>query len=290
MFIVILSLYNYDVLIALKEGTMMKKAAPIRAKRKFGWIHSDYYYTRQTLVNKVFPSFEKERKCMQRYEKVVCVSETTRNSVIQTIGDPGNLCIKYNPINVKKILAMAQEHCAMTRDDTCPLLVSVGRLSNEKNYPVLLKACEELHKKTKFNLWIIGDGRERKNLEEYIAQNQLDFVTLLGSLENPYPLMKQADVYVSASISESYGLAVQEALVLDLPVVAVNCSGIQESLDPRFGILVDNSVTQLCDALERILTDSALLSSYKQTIASEYHTEQLYEERMEEICKLWEDT
>ena len=72
--------------------------------------------------------------------------------------------------------------------------------------------------------------------------------------------------------------------------MAVNCSGIKESLDPRFGILVDNSVTQLCGALERILTDSALLSSYKQTIASEYHTEQLYEERMEDICKLWEDT
>ena len=157
-----------------------------------------------------------------------------------------------------------------------------------KNYLTLLKACEKLQKTTRFDLWIVGEGNERSNLEEYISAHTLSFAKLLGVQKNPYSILRQATLFVSSSVSESYGLSVQEALVLGIPVVAVNCPGIIEWFDPRFGLLVNNSAEELADAMEKMLNESSMLSACQESIAKHYSRHGVYEDRMEKICQLWE--
>ena len=286
-----LSLTRYDIALAFKEGPIMKKALSVKAGRKFAWVHCDYAYMHQaylTWVRGCFASDQDELECMKQYEKVVCVSETAKESVIRAIGDPGNLCVKYDPINWEKIVSASQEPCPLSRDPSRPLIVSVGRLDTVKNYLTLLKACEKLQKTTCFDLWIAGEGNERSNLEEYITAHALSFVKLLGVQKNPYSILRQATLFVSSSVSESYGLSVQEALILGIPVVAVNCPGIAEWFDPRFGLLVNNSAEELADAMGKMLNDSSMLSAYQKAIAQHDFWHGVYEDRMEKICQLWE--
>ncbi len=111
---------------------------------------------------------------------------------------------------------------------------------------------------------------------------------LLGFQANPYPYLCQADLFVSCSLSESYGLAVQEALVLNVPVAAVRCSGIEESLDPRFGVLMENSFDDAKAVLEELLDDPEKLKNYRENIEKDFPVRDLYEKRLESIFEMWE--
>lgn len=281
-----LSLMRYDVVIALKEGPTMKELAGVSAKKKYAWIHTDYHFLHWT--DGYFKSNDGERKCMQRFDNVVCVSKAAKISVIQTIGDPGNLCVRYNPINCARILKLAQNTCTGQKPSEGLLFVSVGRLSHQKNYDLLLDVCSKLEKKYDFTMWIIGEGPLRKELEEKIQERSIKCVQLMGNQRNPYPYIRMSDVFVSSSFCESYGLAVQEALVLCKPVVAVKCPAIEETLDPRFGILAENSFDALFLAMERMLVSRDLLQKYSDNIAKYYHTDDLCEKRLQDIRSLWE--
>ena len=204
------------------------------------------------------------------------------------VGDPKNLVVKYLPIKVERILELGALPCPLARPKDRFLIVSVGRLSPEKQYLLLLKSCKALRSDILFDLWIIGEGKDRPNLEAYIAQKKLDNVHLLGAQENPYHYLAQADLFVSSSRTESYGLAVQEALILGVPVVAVRCPGIEESLDTRFGVLTDNSVEALAASIRVMLQEPNLLCQYRETIAGQFVRERMYEERLQAITDLWE--
>lgn len=281
-----LSLKRYDAAIALKEGPTMMDLAGIYAKKKYAWIHTDYRFMHWTCG--FFRSSDAERKCMQRFRNVVCVSQAAANSVIATIGDPGNLIVRYNPIDAGRIARLASQPCLQKKADDRLLFVSVGRLAQLKNYSLLLDVCSALEKKYSFELWILGEGPDRQRLEEKIKQMSVKSVKLLGNQTNPYPYIKAADIFVSASICESYGLAIQEALILQVPVIAIECAAIKEAFDTRFGQLVNNSVSALYDAMERVIVNPDLCNEYRQNIEKYYSTNNLYEKRLQDICRLWE--
>jgi len=282
-------IHKYDVVIAFKEGHVLKNALKIRAKLRYAWIHSDLtVFCRSLAFSIPFSGIEEFKKCLEKYDRVVCVSETTRRSVLKMVGDTGNLNVRYNPIDWQRIRTQAQENPGFIKSNTCPLIVSAGRIDPVKNYILLLEAYKILYEKQAFELWILGDGPERKKIEKYIHDNNLEFVKLLGFQVNPFPILKQADLYVSTSLSESYGLAVQEALILGVPVIAVKCPGIIESLDPEFGKLVGNSAEELADAIYQLFTNTDELESYHKIIEEKYPFNMVYEERIDKICRLIE--
>lgn len=277
---------QYDVLIALKEGAIMKEVAGLYAKKKFAWVHADYNFMHWT--KGYFHSDEDERKCMMKYDKVACVSEATRCSLIHTIGNPGNLCVKYNPIDYAKIRVNALETCPERKSSEGILYVSIGRLDYPKNYSLLLDVCNELTKHYPFELWIVGDGPERKELQEKIDSYGLNCVKLLGSKKNPFPYLEQADVFISTSMVESYGLAVQEALILGKPVIAVKCPAIEENFDKHFGLLTEATYQSIKNAMECFLSAPEEIIRYRTEIREHYKTDDLFETRLTEIERLWE--
>lgn len=289
-FLVTVSLYlaRHDIVIAISSKAPMRRAAVMPSKRKFGWVHMDYRTAALWQTSRRMTP-EQEKKLMQRFEKVVCVSQTVLESVKSTIGDPGNLCVRYNPIDYHKIYELAKAPCGLKKNPNRPLIVSVGRLAKEKQYLMFLQVCKNLCKEIDFDVWIIGEGSERPALEEYIARENLSFVRLLGSKQNPYAYLKQADLFVSASATEAYGLAVQEALILGVPVVAVNNAGIDESFDTRLGFKVNNDAAEVENAVRKMLLEPQTREMYREHIAKFYSTEELYEKRLEAICSLWED-
>jgi glycosyltransferase involved in cell wall biosynthesis len=280
--------HKYDLCIAMKEGVHLKDAARIRAKRRIGWIHCDLRdFT--CIILDVFHSFNEANKVLsKKYEKVICVSKTAEEGYLETIGDTNNLCVRYNPIDWKRIQSLSDEECDYCKNPDKPLIVAVGRLVSTKNFITLLNACVMLKDKLSFDLWIIGGGPEYDALNEFIHSNDLDFVKLFGDVLNPYPLVKQADLFVSASVTESYCLVIQESLILGIPVIAVNCPGVAESLDTRFGILIDNSAKVLAETINDFLCTPDKLNAYRNRISEEYSLVSLDEERLDAIIELIE--
>lgn len=143
------------------------------------------------------------------------------------------------------------------------VLVSLSRLSKEKNIDFLLDAAAELRRrKLRFRLLILGDGNERERLEQRIRDEGLnDNVTLAGGVppERVPAWLALGDVFVFASKSETQGMVILEAMAAGLPVVAVRSSGIDDVVrDGANGFKTPDSVPLWCERVEQLLTDDRL--------------------------------
>lgn len=258
---------RYDVAIAMKEGPCMRDVANRNVRKRYGWVHVDYrslYWTKGT-----YSSAEEEMAFFRKMDNVICVSQAAADGVKLVVGDPGNLLVAHNPIDIDAIKAKSYYPCEVMRMEGKPLLVAVGRLVEGKRFDLLLEACACLSGRYDFEVWIVGEGDQRDALERMIAEAHFDFVKLLGHKDNPYPYIKQADWFVSTSVSESYGLAIQEALILGVPVVVTECPAMYETVEEKYGYIIDNNVEALVVTLEEILTNHAFALA-KRAGAQEY--------------------
>lgn len=150
--------------------------------------------------------------------------------------------------------------------------IAVGRLSRQKNYPMLLEAFASARKRgAPEHLVIIGDGEDRSAIERQISSAHLtDVVHMLGHRDNPFPYIKHATSLVLASLWEGFGLVLVEAMNLGVPCIATDClSGPGQILDgSTFGLLVPPENAQaLASALVQITNPATrqrcMLSSLK---------------------------
>ena len=138
-------------------------------------------------------------------------------------------------------------------------ILSVGSLTPQKNYHLLIKAFSKISKKFNAKLVILGEGKLRKSLEDLIVSLGIeDSVNLAGFTKDPYPWYLTADVYVLSSDWEGLPTVLIEALECGLPIVSTDCpSGPKEILEEgRFGKLVPtNDMNRLIHAIELSLTE-----------------------------------
>lgn len=125
-------------------------------------------------------------------------------------------------------------------DDT-PVLLSLSRLAYEKNINALIAAMPDiLSKRPVAQLLIVGAGPARHSLERQVRQLDLtDHIQFAGEVDNNevYHYYQMADVFVSASDSESQGLTYDEALASDLPIVVMRSKYTDELIDdPAIGV------------------------------------------------------
>lgn len=279
---------TYDLVLAMKEGPAMALGAQIRARQRFAWVHVDYRVLHWTTY--CFESHREEVACMKIFDRVVCVSQAVADSICKTIGDPGNLTVKENPVNVSGILEKSAQPCEALQKAahaSGPILVAVGRLSEEKGILRLLQVCEKLNREHTYQLWLVGDGPQRAEIQRVIREKQLSNVVLWGNQSNPYPFIKAADCLVSGSYGESYGLVLQEALVLGVPVFAATCPAFEECISPREAILVENTEEGIYRGLAALLADSRQLERLRGGIDPGRTQETMFDHRLKEIEKLW---
>lgn len=125
--------------------------------------------------------------------------------------------------------------------DDIPVLVSMGRLVWEKDYPTLLKAVKRVSSSKRVRLIILGDGPLRVDLERLVSRLCISQdVFFAGRVDNPFPYLAAADLYVSSSKCEGLGNALIEALSVGTPVLSTDCPhGPAEILGfGKFGSLV----------------------------------------------------
>jgi glycosyltransferase involved in cell wall biosynthesis len=141
-----------------------------------------------------------------------------------SVGLDANVILFPNLIDLHRIETLGREPPTVRFPNGGPNLVYFGRLSAQKNVGFLIKSFASLRREIDAHLWIIGDGDQRQSLEQ--ISNTLGLthhVTFLGYQENPYPLLKQGDVFALTSVWEGSPQVIVEASTLGVPVVAVDC-------------------------------------------------------------------
>lgn len=257
---------NKDVEVAFVEGfaTKLLSHSTNRKSKKVAWVHTDLNDNHWTKL--VYKDIREEQTCYQRYNQIVTVSDTAQ-SAFKRVFEEVRIPIQtlYNPIDSNEILSKGKEKKICIKTSKIRL-VSVGRFVHQKAYDRLLRIVNLLIQQNyPIELWIIGEGEERGSLENYIRDNGLEkVVTLWGFQTNPYAYLKYCDLFVCSSVSEGYSTAVTEALILGLPVITTDCSGMGELLDNgKYGIITENSEDALYQGLKNILEHSELLDYYR---------------------------
>lgn len=254
---------EYDVEVAFLEGIAAKIIANSDNKhsKKIAWIHIDLLKERKTEA--FFKDSREEKAIYDKFDKIVAVSNTVRDSFIEKFDfDENKVVVEYNPIDSEEIKKKADEERVMKEKFT---VCTVGRLSKQKGYMRLLEAVNSLNTDgVDFNLWIIGVGPEERVMRDYIREKNLENVKLLGYKSNPYPYIKGSDLYVCSSITEGFSTTVSEAVILGTPVIATDCSGMREILgDSEYGIVCENSEEGILGAMRDIILDKTMYNKYK---------------------------
>lgn len=191
--------------------------------------------------------YQRLRRMQRRYAQadgVIAVSQGVAQDLIDAIGLPSTrVHTLYNPVipdDLEMRMAEPVSHPWLTAP-AGPILLAVGRLEIQKDFPTLLRAFAHVLLEKPCRLLILGEGRERVALQSLAqALGISERVSLLGHVANPYAYMARCQVLVLSSRWEGFGNVIAEALAVGLPVVATDCpSGPREILaDGAYGTLV----------------------------------------------------
>lgn len=226
--------------------------------KKIAWIHMD-------VQERGYQGYEirtesGRRKFYRNFHHIVNVSFECERKFREKFGSDLPTCVIYNPVPAEEITAKGNAAPAFRLPEGKFNIVCMGRFTPQKGFDRLLDALNALTQKgvSGFYVTILGDGNDRQMLEQRIREYGLEnVVSMPGYVENPYAIIKQADLFALPSRDESFSLAVAEAMVLGVPVMSTRCTGPVELLkDGEAGYLVENNTDGILVGLKRILTET----------------------------------
>lgn len=197
-----------------------------RGTRNISWIHSDVY----DLADE---SMLRERKrqddAFGNVRRIVAISDITEQSIKDLFPAHMDKIVKiYNGIDVETVRQRALEDTDIRLEG--PSLLFVGRLEGRKNPARLAGVLKLVHRRgIKAHLYFMGEGdRHDEILDRAKGQGLSEFVHLIGYRQNPFPVIKQADVVCLLSRSEGFSMCLLESVALDRPFVATHIGGAEE--------------------------------------------------------------
>ncbi len=233
---------------ALEDANTISIVAKILARvptRAIVSVHNQLSFAeagRSQLKRKLTPLFI--RWLFPFADEIVAVSQGVGDNIAQIAGLPRDrITTIYNPIFTPDLLDKFDEpvHESWFLNPQISVILGVGRLSTEKDFPTLIRAFALVKQQYPVKLVILGQGEELLSLEELVRQlNLVDDVIFPGFVNNPYAYMSKSKMLVMTSIYEGFGNVLVEALIAGIPVVSTNCkSGPTEILaGGKYGDLV----------------------------------------------------
>ncbi len=191
---------------------------------------------------------------------IVGNSHGVAEDLIQVTGLPRErIKLLYNPIvtpNLREKARAPLNHPWFEAGQP-PVILAVGRLTKQKDFPSLIEAFAKVLQTRPARLLILGEGPDRSALGALVQQLGLENdIAMPGFVENPYAYMSGASLYVLSSRWEGLPTVLIEALYCGLPIIATDCpSGPREILaDGRYGQLIPvGDITALTKAIEAAL-------------------------------------
>lgn len=177
-------------------------------------------------------------------DRVIAVSDGVADSLSEVLDVPREEIARiYNPVVSDELKAQSSQHVDHPwLDREGPVLLNVGRLTEQKNQALLLNAFSRVRDRFDAKLLIVGTGENERSLRDLIGTLGIgDHVEIINWVDNPYAFMASADVFVLSSRYEGLPTVLIEALACGCQVVSTDCpSGPREILeDGKYGTLVE---------------------------------------------------
>ncbi|MDP4152164.1 MAG: glycosyltransferase [Bacillota bacterium] len=255
---------HYDTAIGFMEGWPdFYIAKKVNADKKFAWVHVEY--AKSGLDPRI------DRGVFEKADSIVLVSPFCKSSFDICFPEfASKSVIMENIISPNVIRKLADEPVDFDTDPAALTLITVARLRNEhKGLDRAVNALANL-RRIGYNVkwYIIGEGEDRQALEDAAANSGIeDYFILLGGRKNPYPYIKKADAFVLPSRYEGKPMAVTEAQILGIPVIATAYGSAHEQIEDNVnGLVVENNDGAIYDAIKKVLDKKVDLAVFAENL------------------------
>lgn len=276
---------KYEYAVGYMEGWSDRYVTyRVNAGKKYCWLHSTFAY--------IAPVPELEKRWMKNVDKIVCVSENCRADFCKVMPEFSEKSITIE--NISNSDFIKKQGDIITEDDNLLKsflesnkfkIISVCRLAMEtKGLDRIIFCAKNLKKKNLSFVWyIVGDGDDRKKLEDMIVEYDLSQeVILTGKRSNPYPFLGNADVMCMPSRWEGKPMTVSEAMILGTPCVVTEYLSAKEQIMNRVnGIIVENNDTAIQEAILECIENRELLNGLKDNLKQNVYGNREYIEYVE---------
>lgn len=263
---------KYDIAIAYGQGfSTYFVAQKVDAKIKYSWLNNDYIKAGYNLAFDI-PFYS-------LFDKIVVVSDENEKVFQQCCADA---TVEFPTIVIRDIVdeveinSKASIDLGFVNDKAVFNIVTVGRLTPQKGLSLAVKACKILKDKGKEIVWyVVGEGEERKNIQDLVERNGLEksFI-LLGLKENPYPYVLQADLYVQSSIYEGLCITLIEARLLKKRIVTTNFPSAYGIIkQEETGVICEMNSASIAQSILRYMEDNELNERIIGNLASQVNTD-----------------
>lgn len=247
---------DYDVEIAFLEGPITRLFSTKNKKaKKIAWIHNDIS---KVFGNRIKAKMKKriDQKIYNQYEELVFVSKDNLTHFEKTYPEvESKKQVIYNYLNQEVILQKAEEEIPDKFKENIPSFVTVTRLVEQKGIDRLIKVHSKLIKNGyQHEFYVIGDGPEKEKLQKQIQEEKVeDTFKLLGKKENPYPYIKKADYFCLFSYFEGYGMVLEEAKILNQPIIITDTAAREAVEGYQLAKIVPNTEEGMIKGLKQII-------------------------------------
>ncbi len=255
----------------------------INAKKHLQWFHADISGLSDTSETDSF---------VQHYantDAVICVSESAKANFVKHYPHLAEKThVMYNFFDSKSITEKSLQSFDFGLQK--PVLLSVGRMTEQKAYPRFIKILKRLSDDGyEFSYHILGDGSQRAEIEKLISDlNMSNTVTLHGLTDNPYKYISACDLFVLPSVWEAFPTVTVEAKILKKPVLATDVSGVREQIvHGKTGYITENTENALYEGLKQLLSNPSYMSSLSDNTGIEKICDNSYKyEQFMSLCNL----
>lgn len=247
---------QYDIEVAFLEGPITRIFSCGKEKqKKIAWVHNDIA---QVFGNGIKAKLKRkiDENLYDKYNKLIFVSKNNLESFNQTYkNNKAEKQVIYNYIDSQRVLNKAEVQTETEFNTNQTNLLTVARLVPQKALDRLIRVHNRLIKeKIAHNIYIIGDGPEKENLQQLIKANNCEkTIKLLGKKENPYPFMKVADYICLFSQFEGYGMVLEEAKILNKNILITDTAAKEAVENYGKAKIFENSEDGIYEGLKNIV-------------------------------------
>lgn len=245
----------YDVAFAYSQGfTTYFTERYIISGKKYSWINTDY--------KKAGYNIDFDYPIYISFNKIIAVSHEAKKA----LDDELNLVKKSLIVDViidifDNVVEKSLENKKRDFNPDKINIVTVCRLAKEKGLHLAIESCKILVEKGHdINWYVVGEGNERKYLEKLIKAFQIEnSFFLIGATDNPYPYMKDCDIFVQTSLFEGGGTTLNEVSLLNKPIVCTNFPSAFEILkNGETGLIAEMNVESIVSKIQMFLNNDDL--------------------------------
>lgn len=252
---------KYDVAIAWGQGfATYFTANKVSANRKYAWINTD---VKLAGYNENF-----DRPVYDKFDGVVGISEIVKKSTQDYLQKDKIYLIK-NIIDIDDIIESSKLVQTHKFNKSKFNIVSVGRLAKEKAFNLAIESAYHILKSGhNFHWYILGEGEERAELELLIKKlNLSEHVTLMGFIENPYPYIKNSNVYCQTSLFEGLGRVLIEASHLNTVSISTDFPSAYSIIEPEVtGCILPMNSKLIADKIILMIENKSYLNNLKNNL------------------------